>query len=149
MANDLRRLCCVLTVNWFPGHCEERCDEATSRRSDNQAATSSVMNARGRFEKETMNERVYCVYIMSNDRRTALYTGVTGNLKKRAYEHKEKLGSGFTSRYNINRLVYYETCLDALAAIAREKQIKAGSRRKKISLIEMQNPTWLDLYDDL
>ena len=77
-----------------------------------------------------MDERLYCVYITANERRTVLYTGVTGELKKRIYEHKQKLVAGFTSDYNVSRLVYYETCAD-LGAIAREKQIKAGSRRKK------------------
>jgi putative endonuclease len=96
-----------------------------------------------------MDQRIYCVYIASNGRRTALYTGVTGNLKKRIWQHKEKLVDGFSSRYTVDKLVYYETSLDPLAAIAREKQIKSGSRVKKIRLIEAMNPTWRDLYDDL
>ncbi len=96
-----------------------------------------------------MDERLYCVYITANERRTVLYTGVTGDLKKRIYEHKQKLVAGFTSDYNVSRLVYYETCADPLGAIAREKQIKAGSRRKKIALIERMNPAWRDLYDEL
>ena len=96
-----------------------------------------------------MAERIYCVYITTNLRRTALYTGVTGELKKRVWEHKQKLVDGFTSQYNANRLVYYETCGDVLAAIAREKQIKGGSRKKKIALIEKSNPAWRDLYDEL
>ena len=96
-----------------------------------------------------MDERLYCVYITANERRTVLYTGVTGELKKRIYEHKQKLVAGFTSDYNVSRLVYYETCADPLGAIAREKQIKAGSRRKKIALIERMNPAWRDLYEEL
>jgi putative endonuclease len=96
-----------------------------------------------------MDERLYCVYITANERRTVLYTGVTGDLKKRIYEHKQKLVPGFTSDYNVTRLVYYETCADPLAAIEREKQIKAGPRRKKIALIEAMNPAWRDLYDEL
>jgi putative endonuclease len=76
-----------------------------------------------------------------------LYTGVTNNLKKRVWQHKQKLVAGFTSQYNVGRLVYYETSRDALSAISREKQIKAGSRRKKIALIETMNPEWRDLYD--
>ena len=96
-----------------------------------------------------MADRIYCVYITANARRTVLYTGVTGDLKKRVYEHKHKLVDGFTNRHHANRLVYYQTCLDPRGAIAREKQIKAGSRKKKIALIESKNPAWRDLYDEL
>ena len=96
-----------------------------------------------------MTERLYCVYITANDRRTVLYTGVTGDLKKRVYEHRQKFVGGFTNRYAATRLVYDETCPDPLAAIAREKQIKAGSRSRKIALIERLNPAWQDLYDEL
>ena len=96
-----------------------------------------------------MQERIYCVYITANERRTALYTGVTGDLKKRGWQHRTKVVVGFTSRYNTNRLVYYEICHEPLTAIAREKQIKGGSRKKKIALIEAMNPGWKDLYEDL
>jgi putative endonuclease len=96
-----------------------------------------------------MGDRAYYVYIMTNSRHTVLYTGVTGNLLKRAWEHKEKLAEGFTKRYNVSNLVYYEVCNDALAAIAREKQIKSGSRRKKLHLINTFNPEWRDLGDEL
>jgi putative endonuclease len=89
------------------------------------------------------------VYIMTNKRNTVLYTGVTSNLIKRVYEHKEKLVEGFTKKYNINKLVYYEVFDDITNAITREKQIKAGSRRKKIELIESVNKEWKDLYEDL
>jgi len=78
-----------------------------------------------------------------------LYTGVTGNLKKRIYEHKEKLIDGFSKRYNLNKLVYYEVFESAMDAIEREKQIKAGSRNRKIRLIEGINKKWLDLYHSL
>ena len=91
----------------------------------------------------------YCVYILTNKNNTALYTGVTGNLKKRVYEHKEKLVDGFTKRYNLAKLVYYEVCDEVHSAIAREKQIKAGPRRKKIALIESMNKEWKDLYEEL
>jgi len=94
-------------------------------------------------------EKQYCVYIMTNKNNTALYTGVTGNLKRRIYEHKEKLVEGFTKRYNINKIVYYEVFQDAENAILREKQIKAGSRAKKIKLITGMNEDWKDLYGDL
>jgi putative endonuclease len=95
------------------------------------------------------SDRVYCVYIAANERRTALYTGITGDLKKRMWQHKQKLIDGFTARYNANRLVYYETACDPRSAIAREKQIKSGSRKRKIALVESMNPFWRDLYDDL
>jgi len=86
----------------------------------------------------------YSVYIMSSKSRK-LYTGVTDNLERRVYEHKNKLLPGFTKRYNISRLVYYETCRDVRAAISREKQIKGWLRAKKIALIESVNPLWEDL----
>ncbi len=89
----------------------------------------------------------YYVYIMTNKHDTVLYTGVTNNLKRRVYEHKEMRGSGFTSKYNIDKLVYYEGTKDVRAAIAREKQIKGGSRKKKIDLVNRLNPEWQDLYD--
>ena len=96
-----------------------------------------------------MSERVYCVYITANERRTVLYTGVTGDLKTRMAQHRQKLVDGFATRYNASKLVYYETSLNPLSAIEREKQIKSGSRKKKIALIEEMNPAWRDLYDEL
>ena len=94
-------------------------------------------------------EKLYRVYILTNQRNTVLYTGVTGDLKGRVHQHREKLLPGFTNRYNISKLVYYEAGYDASGAIAREKQIKAGSRRKKMELINRANPEWRDLYDEL
>lgn len=91
----------------------------------------------------------YFVYIMTNKNNTVLYTGVTNNLVKRVYEHKEKLIEGFTSRYNVNKLVYFEETGNIEDAIKREKQIKAGSRQKKIDLINSMNPEWKDLYEDI
>ncbi len=96
-----------------------------------------------------MQEKEFCVYIMTNKHNTTLYTGISSNLKGRVWQHKQKLVPGFTKKYNINKLVYYESCDDAYTAISREKQIKAGSRQKKIELIEKMNLTWKDLYDDL
>ena len=95
-----------------------------------------------------MNKQ-YFVYIMTNKNNTVLYTGMTNNLVKRVYEHKEKLIDGFTKKYNCTKLVYYEIISNPYNAIIREKQIKAGSRKKKISLINSMNPKWKDLYDDL
>ena len=86
----------------------------------------------------------YYVYMMTNKSRT-LYTGVTNDLERRVYEHKQKLVPGFTAKYNITRLVYFEVTQDVRAAIAREKQIKGWLRRKKITLIESVNPEWKDL----
>jgi len=95
-----------------------------------------------------MKKRTYYVYILSNKRKNVLYTGVTGNLQGRVYEHKNKLVEGFASKYNVDRLVYYEEFNDVYYAIAREKQIKAGSRKKKEQLIESINKEWKDLSDD-
>jgi putative endonuclease len=86
---------------------------------------------------------------MTNQHNKVLYTGVTNNLIRRIYEHKEKLVSGFTKRYNIDKLVYYEVFQDAYNAISREKQIKGGSRQKKIDLINRMNPDWKDLYQEI
>ena len=92
-------------------------------------------------------EKQFYLYIMTNKNSTVLYTGVTNNLMRRVYEHKEKLVEGFTGKYNINKLVYYEIYEDPQSAIAREKQIKGGSRAKKIGLIESMNEDWKDLYE--
>ena len=89
----------------------------------------------------------YYVYIMTNNSRT-LYTGVTNDLRRRVYEHKNKLIPGFTNKYNITKLVYYEECKDIKIAIPREKQIKGWLRKKKIELIEKGNPNWEDLSKD-
>ena len=91
-----------------------------------------------------MNE--YYVYIMTNEQKT-LYTGVTNDLERRVYEHKNKLVEGFTRKYNITRLVYYERTADVQAAIEREKQIKGWLRKKKIALVESMNPEWVDLSE--
>jgi len=94
-------------------------------------------------------EKHYYVYMMTNKNNTVLYTGVTSDLKKRCCEHKEKLVEGFTKKYNINRLVFYEVFRDAYSAITREKQLKGGSRAKKLTVINSMNPEWNDLYDQL
>ena len=95
-----------------------------------------------------MAKKEYCVYIMTNSRHTVLYTGVTNDLLRRVEEHKTGTGSAFAKKYNVNKLVFYESGDDINIAIAREKQIKAGSRQKKINLIESMNPEWKDLIDD-
>lgn len=89
-----------------------------------------------------------CMYIMTNHSKT-LYIGVTARPKGRVWEHKEKLIEGFTKKYNIDKLVYYEFFDDMPTAIAREKQLKRWNRKKKIWIIEKDNPEWMDLYDEL
>jgi putative endonuclease len=89
------------------------------------------------------------VYIVANRKNGTIYVGVTSNLVKRAYEHKNKLAKGFASKYGCTRLVYFELCNDIVVAISREKQLKAGSRAKKLALIEAMNPSWTDLYNGL
>ncbi|HMD82447.1 MAG TPA: GIY-YIG nuclease family protein [Anaerolineales bacterium] len=89
-----------------------------------------------------------CMYIMTNKSNKVLYTGVTSNLFKRVAEHRDKIVHGFTSKYNVTRLVYYEEYATMDESIAREKQIKGGSRQKKIDLINSKNPEWKDLYDE-
>ena len=88
------------------------------------------------------------IYILTNKNNTTLYVGVTAYLKERITQHKEKHDKkSFTARYNLNKLVYYEAYQDIGEAIGREKQLKAGSRAKKVILIEKENPDWKDLYD--
>jgi putative endonuclease len=86
---------------------------------------------------------------MTNKHNTVLYTGITNDLIRRTYEHINKLVEGFTKRYNLTKLVYYEVFNDPENAIMREKQIKAGSRQKKVDLINTMNKQWIDLYDNL
>jgi putative endonuclease len=90
-------------------------------------------------------ERNPCVYIMASKRNGTLYTGVTSNLPKRDYEHKQGATEGFTLKYSCKLLVYYEFYETMESAITREKQIKAGSRKKKLQLIETMNPNWQNL----
>ena len=85
---------------------------------------------------------------MTNSHNTVLYTGVTNHLQRRVLEHRAGQGSGFTKKYNVVKLVYVESGDDINSAIAREKQIKAGSRKKKVALIESMNPEWKDLYEE-
>lgn len=91
----------------------------------------------------------YYIYILTNQRHTTLYTGVTNNLQRRVFEHRQKLVKGFTKKYNIDKLVYFEVAESPLSAISREKQIKAGSRSKKLAMIDTLNPQWRDLFNDI
>jgi putative endonuclease len=92
-----------------------------------------------------MREKTAYVYIMASKKKGTLYTGVTSNLEKRVWEHKNNIVKSFTQKYNVHNLVYFEFGENILSAIEREKQIKSGSRKKKIELIEKDNPEWNDL----
>jgi len=94
-------------------------------------------------------DKIGYIYLMMNNANTVIYTGVTSNLQKRIYEHKEKLIEGFTKKYNVTKLVYYEQFDNIVSAIEREKQIKGGSRQDKVNLIKRINPEFRDLYDKL
>ncbi len=100
-------------------------------------------------DRDAGMSRQYYIYIMSNKNNTCLYTGVTNDLKRRVYEHRNKLIEGFTRRYNITKLLYYEIFDNPYNAISREKQIKKGSRQKKVDLIDGMNRAWRDLYDEV
>lgn len=96
-----------------------------------------------------MREYQPAVYIMANNRNGTIYIGVTSDLLKRVYEHKYAKVEGFTEKYACKNLVYYELTIDITSAISREKQLKGGSRKKKLALIEKINPSWEDLYATL
>jgi len=96
-----------------------------------------------------MQKKCGYVYILFNKRNGTLYTGVTSDLIKRVYEHKSKMVDGFTKKYGVDKLGYYEIFGQIIDAIEREKQIKAGSRMDKLRLIEKENPGWVDLYDQI
>ena len=92
-----------------------------------------------------MTNRSYWVYILASGKNGTLYVGITNSLNRRAWQHKQKSSASFTARYGVDQLVYFEEFRDVTNAIAREKQLKGGSRAKKIALIEKDNPEWLDL----
>ena len=94
-------------------------------------------------------EKLPAVYILANKPWGTLYTGVTSNLPGRVYQHKKKYVGGFTAKYDVDKLVYYECFGDMYMAISREKQIKGGSRKKKLQLIFGMNPEWRDLYEEI
>jgi putative endonuclease len=97
-----------------------------------------------------MYTKQYSVYILTNKYNTVFYTGVTDKLVERVFQHRQKLDpDSFTAKYNVNKLVYYESFQEVLEAISREKQLKGGSRKKKIQLIESMNPTYEDLYEGI
>ncbi|MDO8577718.1 MAG: GIY-YIG nuclease family protein [Dehalococcoidales bacterium] len=108
------------------------------------------LSLRGRspWQSQQMNKQYY-VYILTNKSNSVLYIGVTNDLKRRVFEHKEKLVPGFTKKYNVDKLVHFEFGEDIIGAITREKKLKDGPRSRKIKLIEHSNPEWRDLFDDL
>jgi predicted GIY-YIG superfamily endonuclease len=89
------------------------------------------------------------IYILASKRNGTLYVGVTSDLVRRVYEHRKGFADGFAKKYGVHMLVYYEACEDIQVAIAREKQLKGGSRKKKLALIEGMNPDWRDLYEEI
>lgn len=98
---------------------------------------------------EIMNARNYYVYILASKRNGTLYVGMTADLKRRIYEHKHGLVEGFTKKYKVHILVFYEQTTDVRSAIEREKRLKNWNRKWKLELIEKMNPNWLDLYNNL
>ncbi len=96
-----------------------------------------------------MENKQYYVYILFNKKNGTLYTGVTNDLIKRVWQHKNKVVEGFTQKYSVDKLGYYEIFGDIKLAIAREKQLKGGNRKTKLELIETNNPEWNDLYYDI
>ena len=96
-----------------------------------------------------MNKKNYYVYFLANETHVAIYISVTNDLVRRVYEHKNRIGTGFTARYGIDRLVYYEIFDDPENAILREKRLKGSSRARKNKLVESMNPGWTDLYEML
>jgi putative endonuclease len=97
----------------------------------------------------TMENSQFCVYIMTDEQHSLLYTGRTANLKRRVAQHRTGNGGVFTRRYNLSKLVYYEMVEDAGAARVREKKIKRGSKKQRVGLIDRMNPEWVDLYENL
>ncbi len=94
------------------------------------------------------SERKYYIYLLTNWNNKVMYVGITNNLERRIYEHKNKLVKGFTEKYNVNKLIYFEEARDAIVAIAREKEVKKWRREKKNLLVNRVNPTWRDLSED-
>jgi len=115
-----------------------------------RAGCAKVLANEENYNYNTINMRAYKeyhIYIMTNKSGT-FYIGLTNNIKKRVYQHKNKLADGFTKKYNIDKLLYYETFSDIYSAIAREKTVKGWLRKKKIELINTINPEWEDLSKD-
>ncbi len=135
----------------LPHRREYRTSPRSARDMPRNDSVMSVIATR-RFGEEAIlstiggMSKIYYVYIATNDKHYVLYTGVTNDIRRRIYEHTQGIGSTFTKSYKISKLVYFEEYNDINEAIAREKNIKAGSRKKKIDLINKLNPEWSDLY---
>jgi putative endonuclease len=113
-------------------------------------ATAGMRAQRLSAKEDAMNnDKKGYVYILFDKRKGTLYIGVTSDLIKRIYEHKTKATEGFTAKYKVDKLGYYEVFGDIVSAIEREKQLKGGSRQKKLALIERMNPEWKDLYNEI
>src|SRR5579872_5501543 len=127
--------------------------EGFARDDSYVSSRSPLMSSRAKrgislLEVVQMNQEYY-IYLLTNKSLNVLYTGVTNHIIRRIYEHKIKAVEGFTKKYNVDRLVYYEVYPEINDAIAREKQIKGWSRKKKVALINQMNPEWQDLYEEL
>ena len=120
-----------------------------SERSTFEGIASSQERAPRKIIYNLMATKEFAVYIMTNKHNRVLYTGMTNNLPRRVHEHKTGIGSKFVKKYNVTKLVYFEVGSGAKEALFREHQIKAGSRQKKIDLINGFNPEWRDLYEEI
>jgi len=114
-----------------------------------EALAEAIQNRTNNRIRKMQEQKQYYIYIITNFENGTLYTGVTNNLIRRIYEHKNKVVDGFTKKYDLDKLVYYETIDNVEQAILREKQIKGGSRKKKLDLINKFNKDWKDLYEDI
>ena len=124
-------------------HVRESLSHTPSLRGGRKAADEAIS------KPTLMKTQGGYIYLLTNKDNRVIYTGVTSDLQKRVYEHREGLMDGFTKKYNVRKLLYYEAADNIEGAIAREKQIKAGSRKKKIDLIKSMNPTFKDLYSEI
>ena len=111
--------------------------------------TTAVIPAHAGIQNGMLTMKQYFIYILASKKNGTLYIGVTSDILKRVYEHKNNLVEGFTAKYNVHMLVYYEVYEDVTAAITREKQLKKWRRAWKTGLIERENPAWMDLYYEL
>lgn len=121
----------------------------TKRERSEKSISIFVIPAQAGIPNRAMQQKKYFVYILTNKRRGALYIGVTSNIVKRLFEHKQATVDGFTRKYHVHRLVFLEEALDIYSAIQREKQLKKWNRQWKINLIEKTNPDWDDVSNDI
>ena len=147
----------VITLAWQSPSIEEsglddEGDSYESRhrslaRNDREVVKFQFVSVLTKADNLIMN---YYIYILTNEHRNVIYTGVTNDLVRRIYEHRQHMDkNSFTARYNVTRLVYYEDASDPVTAIEREKQIKSWNRKRKNRLVESRNPDWMDLYEEI